>query len=224
MQEKTNFVVKSMAGVLFTGLLLFWSAGTLAWPAGWAYLAIFALVTAATALFIDPDLIAERSQQRHPDQKDWDIAVFGLYGTIQGLAVPLVAGLDIHYEWTPEIATSLQILALVLLLLGWVLHLWAMRVNRYFAQVARLQKDRGQTVCQDSHYRWMRHPGYTGGIVLTLAGPLLLGSWAAVLVGVVGSLLLVIRTILEDRMLRAELPGYRDYAQKVRWRLLPGVW
>ncbi len=218
-----GFLLKSAAGVVLTGLLLFWPAGTLAWPAGWAYLIVYALVLVVSAVLIDPDLLAERSA-RHSDQKGWDKAILGLYALIQGLAIPVVAGLDVRFEWAPTIARPLQFTALGLLALGWGLHLWAMRVNRYFSQVARLQSDRGQTVCMDGPYRWVRHPGYTGGIVLTMAGPLLLGSWVAVAIGVVGSILMVIRTVLEDRMLQAELPGYRDYAQKVRWRLAPGLW
>jgi protein-S-isoprenylcysteine O-methyltransferase Ste14 len=99
-----------------------------------------------------------------------------------------------------------------------------MRVNRYFAQVVRIQNDRGQTVVADSPYRSVRHPGYAGGLLASIAGPLMLGSVWATLAGLVGAVLLIIRTALEDKVLLEELAAYNDYAKKVRWRLIPWIW
>jgi len=99
-----------------------------------------------------------------------------------------------------------------------------MRVNRYFAQVVRMQNDRGQTVVADSPYRSVRHPGYAGGILLAVTGPLMLGSVWATLAGLVGAVLLIIRTALEDKVLLEELAAYNDYAKKMRWRLIPWIW
>ena len=103
-------------------------------------------------------------------------------------------------------------------------HLWAKQVNRYFSSVVRIQADRGQTVCRDGSYRYLRHPGYVGGLLYMLAGTLVLGSLWALALQLLACVLLVARTALEDRALQQELSGYAAYAQKVKYRLLPKVW
>jgi protein-S-isoprenylcysteine O-methyltransferase Ste14 len=108
---------------------------------------------------------------------------------------------------------------------GFGLALWAMVVNRFFSSVVRIQTDRGQHVIDTGPYAIIRHPGYLAGIVIMIASGIALGSWLAELLIVVCSLpFLIYRAITEDRVLQAELPGYRDYAARVRWRLVPGVW
>ena len=108
--------------------------------------------------------------------------------------------------------------------LGYALFTWATAANAFFSRIVRLQLDRGQTVVSSGPYRYLRHPAYLGAIAYNLAVGILLASWPAAAVGLAGALLLVVRTALEDRLLRAELPGYEDYARRVRYRLLPGVW
>jgi len=223
-RARLEFLIKSVAGVLFTALLLFLPAGTLDWRSAWAYLAIDMLVIGLTVLLVDPDLIAERNQRRHADQKTWDRALFGIFGLIIGLFIPILAGLNVRFDWRPQIGVQAQAAALVIYSLGWGLHLWAMATNRFFSQVVRIQTDRGQQVVSSGPYRWLRHPGYLGGILLTAAGPLLLGSFWATLAGLLGGILLVVRTALEDRDLQAGLGGYAEYTGQVRWRLLPGIW
>jgi protein-S-isoprenylcysteine O-methyltransferase Ste14 len=99
-----------------------------------------------------------------------------------------------------------------------------MLANRFFAATVRIQSDRGHVVVDRGPYRRVRHPGYTGAALFTLATPLALGSWAALYPALFLVAVLVIRIVLEERTLRAELAGYREYASRVRWRLLPGVW
>jgi protein-S-isoprenylcysteine O-methyltransferase Ste14 len=132
--------------------------------------------------------------------------------------------LNVRFGWLPAVAVWAQVAALVVYLLGWAAHLWAMSANRFFALVVRMQSDRGQTVATGGPYRYVRHPGYVGGILLTVAAGLLLGSAWALLPGALGAILLIIRTALEDKMLQDELDGYREYAGRVCYRLLPGVW
>jgi protein-S-isoprenylcysteine O-methyltransferase Ste14 len=107
---------------------------------------------------------------------------------------------------------------------GLAFFIWAMHVNRFFSSVVRIQRERGHHVVTGGPYRWVRHPGYAGAIPAAMASGLALCSWLATAIGALGVPLLLWRTIVEDRTLRAELPGYRDYAQRVRWRLLPGIW
>jgi protein-S-isoprenylcysteine O-methyltransferase Ste14 len=119
----------------------------------------------------------------------------------------------------------LRAAALIALTIGWALTFWAMRVNRFFSSVVRIQSDRGQYVVTSGPYRWMRHPGYLAGIAIIVASGIALGSWLATAILIVCGLpFLLRRAITEDRVLQAELPGYRDYAARVRWRVLPGIW
>lgn len=191
---------------------------------GWVFLSSYLLITIFSAFISDPDLLAERSRRDRKDQKDWDRLLLGLYGPIVPMIVPLIAGLDLRYGWQPEISITCQLLALAVYILGWGVHLWAMAVNKYFALFVRIQKDRGQTVATSGPYRYVRHPGYVGGILLTASAALVLGSWWAFIPGVLGALMLIIRTVLEDRTLQEELEEYKEYAQQVRYRLLPGIW
>ena len=96
--------------------------------------------------------------------------------------------------------------------------------NKFFSSAVRIQKDRGHTVISTGPYRFVRHPGYVGLCVFTLAEPLALGSWWAFIPGGLATILVIVRTVLEGRTLQAELPGYKEYAARVRYRLLPGVW
>lgn len=228
MEMKNNprleFAIKSVAGILLTAALLFVSAGTIDWRSAWAYLGVLVLAVVATLLFVDPGLIAERNRRRHANQKAWDKAILGVYGLIEGMLIPLFAGLSVRFEWKPEVGTTVQYIAFLVVLLGWGLHLWAMAVNRYFAQVVRIQDDRGQTVVTEGPYRIIRHPMYAMLIPFMLGIGLTLESWWALVPGGLIGALFVLRTALEDKMLQAELPGYREYAQKVRYRLFPGIW
>ena len=115
-------------------------------------------------------------------------------------------------------------MALVIFAAGLSLVTWAMHVNRFFSSAVRIQRERGHHVVTAGPYRWVRHPGYAGAIPAVVASGIALCSWLATGVGALGVPLLLWRTTAEDRVLRAELPGYGDYARSVRWRLLPGVW
>ncbi len=119
----------------------------------------------------------------------------------------------------------LQWTALIALAAGYAICLWAMRVNRFFSSIVRIQNDRGQVVITTGPYAIIRHPGYLAGIVIVVASGLALDSWIAATMLMVCALpFLLYRAATEDRVLLAELPGYRDYAERVRWRLLPGIW
>lgn len=219
-----QWMAKTVLGSFILGAGMFLVAGRLDWTMGWVYLVSLLLWGFVSGVLVDPGLLAERITRRHKNQKAWDRVLFGLYGTITGFVVPLLAALDFRLGWRPHVPLGIELAALFTYLLGWVLNLWAMVENKYFAQVVRIQTDRGQTVIRSGPYRYVRHPGYVGGILLTAATPLILGSVWTFGLGVVGAALLVVRTVLEDRVLLEELAGYREYAQQVRWRLLPFIW
>jgi protein-S-isoprenylcysteine O-methyltransferase Ste14 len=146
------------------------------------------------------------------------------FGIIVAIVMLIIAGLDKRFEWSPNLPLLLHITAFVITALGYSLGTWATSVNRFFSAVVRIQRDRGHTVVSSGPYRLIRHPGYAGAVVTSLATPLLLGSLWALIPAVLAVCLIIIRTALEDRTLQEELEGYHDYAERVRYRLLPGVW
>jgi protein-S-isoprenylcysteine O-methyltransferase Ste14 len=206
---------------LLAAAALFASAGTFAIVGFWIYLAIFAAIFAASLLWLDPDLARERMR---PGGKRPPLALRLFSGVL--LVHWIVAGLDRgRYHWSDAVPAWLQALGLIAVAAGYALCFWAMRENRFFSSVVRIQTDRGQHVINTGPYAFIRHPGYLAGILIILASGVALGSWLATALLVILSLpFLSYRAITEDRFLQVELQGYRDYATRVRWRLLPGIW
>lgn len=209
---------------VFAGLL-FGAAGTIDWTRGWASVVVLLIVEVVSlALFARrAPAMLERRGYAGAGVERYDRVVAGLYLLI-ALVTPIVAGLDaVRYEWT-VLPWWLFIIGLVILAPAEVFGTWAMLVNEHFEQFARVQTDRGHRVVTTGPYAVVRHPGYLGAILGGLALPLMLGSaWTFVPAGLVAALF-VVRTALEDRMLRRKLPGYEDYSHHTRYRLLPGVW
>jgi protein-S-isoprenylcysteine O-methyltransferase Ste14 len=197
------------------------------WWEAWAYASICILgfaISRALAARRHPDLLAERARfMQHENAKPWDRLLAPLVGLSGGL-VPLAAGLDARFGWSPTFSLPVKIASLVIILAGYTLASYALIENRFFSGVVRIQADRGQRVVSSGPYRWMRHPGYAGSILAYLVIPFLLDSGWAFLPAVLSNAILVIRTDLEDKTLQNELEGYRDYARRVPYRLLPGVW
>jgi protein-S-isoprenylcysteine O-methyltransferase Ste14 len=209
----------------FQAAILFLAAGRLNWTWAWVFLGISlvsVLINGAILLHTSPETIAERGRPK--ETKNWDKIVAGLYGLSLFLVLPLVAGLDTRFGWTGQLDNTWHITGAAVLAVGLGLAGWAMIANTFFSTAVRIQTDRGQTVCRTGPYRFVRHPGYVGFILQCLATPILLGSEWALIPGITAATILIIRTSLEDRTLQAELIGYRDYAQEVRYRLVPGVW
>jgi protein-S-isoprenylcysteine O-methyltransferase Ste14 len=146
-----------------------------------------------------------------------------LLGLIQ-LARYIIAGLDQRYGWTGGFPIIAQIAALIVCILSYVLFVWATASNAFFSQIVRIQSERGHTVVTSGPYHYIRHPAYIGAILIELAMPILLASWWALIPSLLSSILLIVRTALEDHTLQAELAGYTDYSRQVRHRLLPGIW
>jgi protein-S-isoprenylcysteine O-methyltransferase Ste14 len=208
----------------FLPLLISWRWD---WWEAWVYAIIGILSFAISRVLVArryPDLIAERARfMQHENAKPWDKLLAPFLGLGGGL-VMLVAGLDALFDWSPTFSLPVEILSLVIILAGYALGSYALIENRFFSGMVRIQTDRGHQVVSSGPYRWMRHPGYAGALLTYLATPLFLDSRWAFLPTVFITILLVIRTALEDRVLQDELAGYRDYVRRVRYRLLPGVW
>ncbi len=212
-------VVAGLAAILFL------SAGHLDWVEAWRFIAAygaFLLAYGVWGLRSDPGQLDERGNPG-ANVKAWDKLILRIYFLLL-LVVLVVAGLDAgRFRWSPAPAW-LQALGWVAMALGGGMIAWAAQANTFLARYVRIQTDRGQRAVTHGPYRWVRHPMYVGIIAFMLSTPLVLGSrWALVPAALIG-VLFIVRTALEDRTLQAELPGYAEYAQRVRWRLLPGVW
>jgi protein-S-isoprenylcysteine O-methyltransferase Ste14 len=169
------------------------------------------------------DLIQERVKPG-PGVKWWDKIFFAIY-VPTAFSITFLAALDAgRFHWSPELPVFIYVPALVLTLLSSYLVYWAMWTNKFFSSRVRIQTDRGHYVITEGPYRYVRHPGYVGAIVLLAAWALLLGSLYALIPAAICNLIIIIRTYLEDATLKKELPGYADYAQKTKFRLIPGIW
>jgi protein-S-isoprenylcysteine O-methyltransferase Ste14 len=211
--------------VLVQAIALFASVWKWNWWNAWAYLGEYLLFLVFNVFVLLPhhkDLVEERSQIGE-GAKGWDRVIGGI-GAFGGLLIFILAGLDERFGWIGTIALWVQIAALILLGLSYPLFTWAMVSNKYFSVIVRIQKERGHRVQTGGPYRFVRHPGYASMTLSYLLLPIALGSlWALIpAVFLVGNLFL--RTVLEDRTLQNELEGYKDYATRVRYRLIPGLW
>lgn len=210
------------AAWVFIALLLFFSAGSMKWSSAWLFLVLLVSVDLIGLQFIPLEVLAERGSKKE-NVEDWDI-VLGKRIVLCMLSIFLVAGLDYRWSWSPAMDTGWQLASIAFFVFGSALEIWAMRVNHFFSDVVRIQLDREHKVCSSGPYQYVRHPGYLGMIIYYLAAPILLGSLWAMIPALTTMALFVIRTRLEDNTLNQKLPGYREYADRVRFRLLPGVW
>jgi len=215
------------AGLFTLGQLagLFMASGRLNWMNAWAYLAVYAggmLVNALVLIPSNPGLVMERAT--HRGKRDLDRRLAGVLALVGPVAICIVAGLDARYGWSPVLPPGLVIAAVLLAALGSLLTTWAMASNRFFYGVLRIEKSRGHVVATHGPYSVVRHPGYAGMIIFDLAAPLVLGSLRALLPAALTSCAAILRAALEDRALQAGLDGYAEYARRVRYRLVPGVW
>jgi len=209
-------------------LVLLVCGGDFCWWQAWVYSLLIVAAGIGGRIWAEqrhPGLTAERQNiEKIQSAKAWDKVLAQLMAISLSFPLVIVAGLDHRYGWTPFFPIWLNILGLVLIALGYAFAAWALIENRFFSSTVHIQTDRGHSVCDSGPYRIVRHPGYAGNI-LSLAGIIMaLNSMWTIIPAVVALVIAVIRTTLEDRTLQEELPGYRDYARSVRYRLFPGIY
>lgn len=210
--------------LVFTVLLLtllFGLTGRTDLPMFWAYAAVQSLLALGVILTIDPGLARER---RHPGPGGVDRWRAPVIGSLF-LSHIAIAALDVgHFHWSDSIPRPAQITALAVYAVAMSLVAWAVAVNRFFSPVVRIQAERGHELVTSGPYRFVRHPGYLGMCIAFPASAVALGSWLALVPAGACALTVLRRAVLEDRYLLENLPGYRDYSEAVRYRLLPGLW
>jgi protein-S-isoprenylcysteine O-methyltransferase Ste14 len=211
---------------LLMALALFLAAGTIAWPAGWIYLSLlfgWLLVGIVLLLKYNPGLLEERLRLSQPNQKAWDRVFLLLFELFLFAWLVLMALDAVRFHWS-QMPRVLQVVGAVTLVASFLLISLTFRENAFLSPTVRIQQERGQTVISTGPYHFVRHPMYAGGLLLFLGTPLLLGSWY----GLVLVLILIpagaMRAVLEERVLREELPGYATYMAQVKYRLIPFVW
>jgi protein-S-isoprenylcysteine O-methyltransferase Ste14 len=222
--------LKMLASFLYswilTLVLLFGGAGHLNWAWGWIFALAWLIPKLVFFVFLrwrDPDLLVERAT-RHQNTQSYDKIILPLY-FVFAFGTLLVAGIDGgRFQWSGELPIVLIVLAYLIYLFGNSVAGWAIMSNPFFSSESRLQTDRDQKVTSSGPYQFIRHPSYSVSVLLWLTTGPMLESWWAVIPGFFAGLMMIVRTVYEDRMLNAELPGYAEYAQKVRYRLLPGIW
>jgi len=204
------------------------SAGDFGWWQAWVFSLMFVAVGIGSRIWAErrhPGLLAERANfENAQDVKPWDKVLSPLMAVSVSFPMVIVAGLDHRYGWSAAFPIWLNILGFILIAAGYATAAWALAENRFFSGVVRIQTDREHAVCDTGPYRIVRHPGYAGS-VLSLPGiALALSSVWTLIPAAIALVISVIRTALEDRTLQEELPGYREYAQRVRYRLVPGIY
>jgi protein-S-isoprenylcysteine O-methyltransferase Ste14 len=225
MKFKTPDWIPSLLGMAAITVLIFISAGHLDYWQGWLYSGINLAVFGLTwwSLRDDRGLVAERLRPGK-GMKWWDKGYYMLSTPLYFAAV-IVAGVDAgRRHWSHPPKPGVYVIFLAAYLAGQGVFLWAKSVNPFFSSVARIQIERGQSVCREGPYRFCRHPGYLGGLLFGLATPFVLGSYWALIPQALAALLLVGRTFLEDRMLTKDLLWYAEYRKAVPFRLVPGIW
>jgi protein-S-isoprenylcysteine O-methyltransferase Ste14 len=218
-------VFRITLGVIFFPAALLLPAGRIDWLEAWAFLIVF--FTAGVLLRVcvvrrNPGLLKERLS-RAPDAEKWDTILMGVYpGFLLGMLV--VSALDSgRFGWS-SMPMSIRILGWIGLGIALATVWWVMSVNPFASRWVRIQEDRGHEVITVGPYRHVRHPMYVAAIIFVICVPVVLGSWWGLLPGAATGLLFIYRTALEDRTLLMKLPSYQDYARRVRYRLLPGIW
>ena len=220
-------IVQLLIVVVIMPLLPLIISGAWNWLEAWVY-----AVTAAMGFILSrwlavkrhPDILQERARSMElQDAKSWDRILAPVMG-LGSVVILVVAGFDKLYGWTSPFSPIIKIVAFSVILLGYVLGTWALMENRFFSGVVRIQTDRGHQVVTTGPYRFIRHPGYVGVIWTYLTLPLFLDSLWAFIPALLTLAASILRTALEDKTLQAELPGYKEYAQRTRYRLFPGIW
>jgi len=220
-----RLVLKSFSILLFFLAFTFIIAGRLDYWQGWVFngLNFFFIIVTYFVLIDRKDLIKERLKPG-VGMKRWDRVYYWVSTPIYFLMIGISILDASRFHWEPIVSLIFILLAIVFYSVGQIIIIWAKKANKFFSSVVRIQSDRKHTVCSNGPYRFIRHPGYLGGLIYTIATPLLLGSFWGLILVIFTVIPLFIRTYLEDKTLKKELAGYIEYSKKVKYRIIPFLW
>jgi protein-S-isoprenylcysteine O-methyltransferase Ste14 len=221
---KSNAIIASYVGVLAYAGIVFLGAWKLVYWQGLLYLALALVGTTVSHLLMPAvsTLTADRAETAKAGQA-WDKRILGVMFLLS-IVTFFTAGLDSgRYGWTGPVPPGVTLAGSGLMVVGQILFAVAKRQNAFFSSTVRIQSERGHRVCDTGLYGVMRHPGYLGMLLSSLAFPLVMNAYWAFMPTIAGAAVLIARTVLEDQFLHQELPGYADYALRTRWMLVPGL-
>src|SRR5210317_648969 len=209
-------------------LVLLVCGGDFGWWQAWVYALLIVATSIGGRIWAErrhPGLLAERQNiQKMQSAKAWDKVLAPLMALSVSFPLVIVAGLDHRFGRSPVFPLWLIVLGFLLIALGYAFAAWALIENRFFSSVVRIQVERGHVVCDRGPYRIVRHPGYAGNMLALPGMVLALSSMWTLIPAAVALIIALIRTVLEDQTLQDELPGYHDYARRVRYRLIPRIY
>ncbi|MFC1726468.1 methyltransferase family protein [candidate division KSB1 bacterium] len=202
--------------------ILFISAGTLKWKWAWIFIITGVVILIINMIVIPSEVIEERGRKKE-NVKKWDKILTSI-NILPMIGLYVLSGLDYRYGLTGDLPSAIHIFGISLYFLSVMLFTWSMVSNRFFSTMVRIQTEREHSVETEGPYKYVRHPGYVGFILMTLATPVALGTLYSLIMSGITAIILIIRTSLEDKTLRNELTGYVEYTKNVKYRLIPYVW
>jgi len=201
---------------------MFVTAWSYKWAWAWIFISTGVIILIINAILLPREVIEERGKKKK-NVKKWD-RILTRINIIPFLGIYILAGLDYRFHWTIGLGSEIHIIGLVFVLAGSMIFTWSMISNKFFSTMVRIQDDRGHKVATKGPYKFVRHPGYVGFIIMTLATPIALGSIYALTMAFLVCIVFLVRTQLEDKTLVAELPGYNEYSNQVKYKLIPFIW
>ena len=224
MKTAFNLVVSSLIGLVVLGFILFYPAGTFNYWQAWVFIAIFTIATTVPSLYLARTNPAALQRRMHggPLAEGRTVQKFIIIGIFLGLfAMMVLSAFDHRFCWS-SVPAVVCVIGDVLVVAGLTIGMLVVVQNGYAAAAVRVEE--GQKLASRGLYKLVRHPMYAGGLILMVGIPLALGSYWGLLILIVGLLVLIFRILDEEKMLNQELAGYSEYAQQVRYRLMPFVW
>lgn len=215
-------IVQTFLTLILQAVLLFVAAWTVKWIWAWIFVLMGILILIINAIVLPAEVIEERGRKKK-NVKKWDKLLTTL-NIVPLLGIYVISGLDYRYQITGDFSVLCHSLGLAFVFLGSMLFTWSMVSNKFFSTMVRIQSERGHQVATRGPYKFVRHPGYVGFIIMSVATPIALGSLYALPMAFLVCALFVVRTHLEDQTLAKELPGFIEYSQQVKYRLIPFIW
>jgi len=215
-------MIQTVLTLFLQGAILFVTAWSFKWSWAWIFISTGVIILIINAMVLPKEVIEERGKKKE-NVKKWDkilttINIFPLLG------IYVLSGLDYRFHWTNSLSSGIHIIGLALVFLGSMIFTWSMVSNKFFSTMVRIQDDRDHKVATKGPYKYVRHPGYVGFIIMCIATPVSLGSLYALTMAILVCIIFIIRTKLEDKTLAAELSGYKEYSKQVKYKLIPFLW